>query len=693
MISSGEMGWHLLGAVLLLVAMSALPFIITERYALGEIITFLIWASVAVQWNVLTGHAGVFSLGQMLFFAIGSYCVAMLAVYFGMSPWLSMPVAGLAAAIAALLIGLACLRLAAAYVALLTFAIAYMVYTLIITDSACYITTGGTCTPFFGGTNGFSQFLDLGFRKLLKGSWVVGNYFTVLAIFALSFIASIIVIHGRLGLAFRATSDSAIYAASRGINRTKFQIIAFVVTAFFTGLAGAGYAAHFRFAGPSLFDLSTLMFVLSMVIVGGLKSTWGPILGAALMMILVEVGKSMGDVRNTLIGLVLVVFVLLLPKGLAGAWGGLLDRLRGPKVADPSPTVTDPSTQLEPAIPAHLQEPRTRPLGVPEGFVPATPSYSARFSRDVTTLPMAFFGVQFGKASPESARAVELQQKGFERPFGPAFHDRAEYVDERGYTNSVLVGYWDNRETYDRWCASLAQDWWHAGAFLDGELGFFRECYTPSISDTETTFSHPHPEGYAKIAHAMSGMTDTHGYWGSARDRIPRAQIDQLAPHGEPQAELAGSNDTLRRHIVVTPHDNLCLLRSGQDWTDTSTDERSFYLETVKPRLDEGMAFIRDQGEKVGCYFNRYMTLSAGTGPVAKTYSLSAWRGLSELEAWVKTDSHLAIFAAGTRHYRTFKDARLRLYHEMSVIRAADQSFEYFNCHDRTGMLNALNQA
>ncbi|MFZ5672560.1 MAG: phenylacetaldoxime dehydratase family protein [Pseudomonadota bacterium] len=686
MTPSTEMNRHLVGAVLLLAALSLLPFLVTERYALGELITFLIWASVAVQWNVLTGHAGVFSLGQMLFFAIGSYCVAMLAVYFGLSPWISMPVAGLAAAIAALLIGLACLRLAAAYVALLTFAIAYMAYTLIITDSACYITTGGTCTPFFGGTNGFSQFIDLGFRKLLKANWIIGNYFTVLAVFALSFIASIIVIHGRLGLAFRATSDSAVYAAARGINRTRFQIIAFVVTAFFTGLAGASYAAHFRFAGPSLFELSTLMFVLSMVIVGGLKSTWGPILGAGLMMILVEAGKSMGDIRNTLIGLLLVIFVLLLPKGVAGAWGMLLDRFRPPKPLDAP-------ARLEPAIPSHLQMPRARPLAAPEGFAPATPSYSARFSPEVTALPMAFFGVQFGEASSASAKAIALQQEGFARPFGPAFWDRAEYVDERGRTNSVLVGYWDDRDTYDRWRTALPEDWWRAGAPVDGALGFFRECYTPSIADTETTFSHPHPEGYAKIAPAMSGMTDTHGYWGSARDRIPRAQTDDLAPQGKPRAAFAGGNDTLHRHIVVTPHDNLCLLRSGQDWTDTDADERRFYLEMVRPKLDEGMAFIRDGGEKVGCFFNRYMRLISASGPLDKTYSLSAWRSLGELEAWVKTDSHLAIFAAGTRHYRSFKDAKLRLYHEMSVIRAKDQSFEYFNCHDRTGMLNALNRA
>jgi len=318
---------HLIGAVIFLLFLAVLPFVINQRYLIGEIIVFMLWVSVAIQWNVLMGHAGVFSLGQMLFFAIGAYAVGMLGTYLDLSPWYGLPVGAIAASLAALIIGLACLRLEKAYVALLTFAIMFMVHRLIITDAECVITTGGGCTPMFGGGNGFFGFDDFGFRKLLKAKWLIGNYFVVLAALATSFIASIIVIHGRLGLTFRALGDSPVYAASRGIHRTKYHVIAFVITAFFTGLTGAVYAGHYKFAGPSLFEFSTLVFILAMVVVGGLKSTWGPIFGAIAMSVLVEIAKDMGDVRNSTVGIVLVIFVLLLPKGIAGAGTALWNKL------------------------------------------------------------------------------------------------------------------------------------------------------------------------------------------------------------------------------------------------------------------------------------------------------------------------------------------------------------------------------
>jgi branched-chain amino acid transport system permease protein len=314
-----EMQRHLIGAAVLLVSIAALPIFVTQRYILGEIIVFMLWASVAIQWNVLMGHAGVFSLGQMLFFAIGAYTVGMAGTYLDLSPWISIPAGAAVAAVAALFIGLACIRLAPAYVALLTFAIAFMAYSLITTDSACFTAIGGNCQPLFGGTNGFSGFKDFGFRALLKGNWIVGNYFIILGSLAISFVTSIVVIHGRLGLAFRALKDSSIYAASRGINLTKFHMIAFAITSMFTGFSGAVYAAHYRFAGPSLFELPTLVLILSMMIVGGLRSTWGPIFGAMLIMSLVEVSRGMADIQNTVVGTVLVIFVLLLPKGIAGA--------------------------------------------------------------------------------------------------------------------------------------------------------------------------------------------------------------------------------------------------------------------------------------------------------------------------------------------------------------------------------------
>jgi aldoxime dehydratase len=351
----------------------------------------------------------------------------------------------------------------------------------------------------------------------------------------------------------------------------------------------------------------------------------------------------------------------------------------------------DKPRTLEPNIPDHLRVPRTRPLGTPPDFVPVTPNYSARFAVSVKAIPMAFFGVQSRQKSAESERAVTALDAGFFGKDAPKFRDRAEYEDEVGHFNSVMVGYWDDLSTYQNWQRAKPADWWHRGASLNGELGFFRECYTPGVEDTETTFGHTHPEGYSKIADRMSGDTDTHGYWGSARDRIPRAQTDALEPVGQPRTAVTDDNETLGRHIVVEPHENLCLLRSGQDWSVADDAERKFYFDHVKPFLDIGMKEIRDEGRAFGCYFNRYMYLVDRNAKLEKTYSLSAWHSLAELETWCKGGTHLRIFNAGIKHYRTAGDrAMLRLYHEMSVVRAKDQAFEYFNCHRRTGMLNAI---
>ena len=319
MIISKALRQNILIAALLVLGFAALPLFVTERYLLGEVIFFFIWAMVASQWNVIMGHAGVFSLAQMFMFACGAYVTAMLAQLAGFSIWMAMPFGALAAMLVAILVGAACLRLTGAYVALLTFAIAEVVHVLIVTDTGCFTHIRNNCQQLFGGATGFSRFGDLGFRDLLKADWILGNYYLVLAVFAVTVVATLFIIHGRFGLAFRAIRDNLGYASSRGISRFKYQLVVFAVSAFFTGLAGSVYAAHFRFAGPSLFEFSTLMLVLSMVIVGGLGSTWGPFIGAAVMMIVTEWMKEFGDARNIGMGLALVLFVLFLPGGLAGA--------------------------------------------------------------------------------------------------------------------------------------------------------------------------------------------------------------------------------------------------------------------------------------------------------------------------------------------------------------------------------------
>lgn len=346
---------------------------------------------------------------------------------------------------------------------------------------------------------------------------------------------------------------------------------------------------------------------------------------------------------------------------------------------------------LEPAIPPHLREVRTCPLGAAADFVPLHASYSARFRPEISGISIGYFGVQWVGNEVQAKLVLEHIRAELGRADGPNYWDVAAYRDSQGFQNRVVAAYWNDDAANRRWEESLGPDWWYRGLEVSGKIGTFRELYRASVRDAETTFTHPYAEGCAKVAAAMSGKTDTHEYWGSSRDRIPRAQTDLLVPKGRPMmASSAMGQETLGRLVDVRPHENLCVLRSGQDWSETDGDEREFYLSKVKPYLDAGMDELSEDGLVRGCYFNRYMQLE-DNAQNERTYSLSAWHSLAAVEAWVKADTHLAIWGAGIKHYKRVGDvARLRLYHELAVLKSQDQSFAYFNCHRGTGMLNAV---
>lgn len=320
---------HLFIGLAIVAGFALLPMLTDERFFLGQVILFFIWAIVAMSWNLLAGHSGVFSLAQLLFVACGAYGVAMGVTYFGLPIWVAIPAATLLAVVVALIIGLACLRLSGVYIALLTLAIAQIVHSLILSDTSCLDGSGVSCVPVSGGTRGISGFDGFGFKPILRGNWILGNYYVILGAFAAVIFAIVVVIHGRLGLAFRAIRDNVGYASSRGVDRKRYQLLAFVVSAFFTGLAGGLYAAHFQFAGPSIFEFSNVLFVLAMMVVGGMGSTWGPLIGTALIMVLTEIATGYGDAKHLLLGAALIVTVILMPNGLAKVIDDTFTRLRG----------------------------------------------------------------------------------------------------------------------------------------------------------------------------------------------------------------------------------------------------------------------------------------------------------------------------------------------------------------------------
>ncbi len=348
---------------------------------------------------------------------------------------------------------------------------------------------------------------------------------------------------------------------------------------------------------------------------------------------------------------------------------------------------------LEPAIPAHLRVERTAPPRGGHGRTPPYPAYTARFDPQVRRVVMACFGVQRpargpagsstepGAAAEAALAALGTAQAGRD---GAGAVDRAACVDEAGYRNDVLLAYWDDPARYARWSRDTPA--WTTAVRAGTGLGFFTEVLRPSVERYQTLVLGHRPEGVARLGTALSDEIAEHGYWGAARDRLPLAQTGDLSAAGRPRP--AGQGEVVR----VRGQHNICLIRSGQDWTDTEGDERAMYLEDVEPVLRAGMDFLRDGGAAVGCYASRYLRICDASGaPLDKSLGMSWWRSHGHLDAWAATHpTHLDIFGVALRHLGARgSSARLRLHHEVTVAAADEQFFEYAGCHDRTGLLRA----
>ena len=343
---------------------------------------------------------------------------------------------------------------------------------------------------------------------------------------------------------------------------------------------------------------------------------------------------------------------------------------------------------MESAIPEHLRTERARPRRIPDDYVPPVAAHVARFKPTVSRIITAYLGIQYsGEEPPSAQKALDWIIARFAAAGGPTHWDRASYLDEANYTNILLVGYWDDYATFEEWLRRTRPEW-TGGSHLPDDLGRFIEVLWPSVAGCETLFSSlGRAEGVAVIADGMSGNIREHAYWGGMRDRIPLSQTDEMAPAGAARFIRDGLS------IRVIPNDNLCLIRSGQDWTDAESVERDMYVKDVEPVLREGMDFLRDEGISVGCFANRYMTVLHPDGrPTEKTYGMSWWKSLDALERWAESHpTHVAIFVAAMMYLTRFgAAAKLRLYHEVIVARADEQFFEYLQCHCRTGMLRSV---
>lgn len=238
---------------------------------------------------------------------------------------------------------------------------------------------------------------------------------------------------------------------------------------------------------------------------------------------------------------------------------------------------------------------------------------------------------------------------------------------------------------FARWeSGGTFKTWWDSPERLTEGVGYFREVLKPRIEQFETAYSSPqHFEGVGLIMKGVSEEVQEHGYWGAMRDRIPLSQTDIMNPTGQLTKVVCPRSGRVR----IEGHQNIAIIRSGQDWMSSHGAELSTYLDEMEPSLRAGMEFLRDGGGPVGCYCNRYVRhIDAEGNQINKSFGVSLWRSLAHLERWAESHpAHLAIFITFLRVVPQLEN--LHLYHEVSVFDSGAQTYEYVNCHANTGLL------
>lgn len=288
-----------------------------------------VWAVVASYWNLLNGYSGIISLGNMGFMALGAYTSAVLSIEFGLSPWITIAVGALVSMIlVTVILGLPVLRLRGIYIALLT---------LVFADAMPSIIT--ITRDYTGGGIGL-----LGIPTLLPDLEKWQSYYFALSFFLVAEFALYRIIHGKTGMAFVALRDSEQLAVALGVDRFREGLKVFAISAFATGAAGALYAHLLGQISPAMLGIDQFLMVLSMWLLGGAGTFFGPIIGAGLITFGGEYLRVAGELRLGLFGAVILITVMFFPGGImqlvtrvglviGGPWTDA--RRRGPAAAPP----------------------------------------------------------------------------------------------------------------------------------------------------------------------------------------------------------------------------------------------------------------------------------------------------------------------------------------------------------------------
>jgi branched-chain amino acid transport system permease protein len=308
--------------IILLIFFILLPVLVRAKYPLHLLIMVGIWSIAASSLNLILGFTGQASLGHAAFFGIGAYTSALLMLKSGFSFWLALPLACLVAGFFGFLIGLPALRTRGSYFAIAT--LGFNIIVTIIIDHWEDLTQGGA------GISGIPKPtpLDLPLLGTIDFNTMAAQYYLVLFFLSLTLLVIYRIVHSPVGQTYLAIRGGESLAESLGIHTMWNKLVSFTTSALLAGLAGALYASYHGFISPDTSNFHLGFDLLIFLLVGGVATLPGPVIGAVIMTLIPESLQFLLEYRIIFFGAFLILVVIFLPRGLVGLWRTSL----GPKI-------------------------------------------------------------------------------------------------------------------------------------------------------------------------------------------------------------------------------------------------------------------------------------------------------------------------------------------------------------------------
>jgi len=310
------------GLLALALAIALLPLFLPNRFYYDVAILAGINAIAVVGLNLLLGYAGQISLGHAGFFGLGAYASAVLPAHFGVPPLLALLIGAVFVAALAFVVGRPILRLRGHYLAMATLGMGILIFMVITNERA-----------FTGGPDGMAVArLEL-FGVRLRGTEIWYPITGVLLLLAVWLALNLV--DSPTGRALRALHDSEVAARVAGVDVARYKLVAFVISAVYAGVAGSINALYAGFVTPDLASFLHSIALVTMVVLGGMASTFGAVVGAAVLTALPQFLTVFQEYENAFFGLILMATMIFLRRGLVPSLLELLPRRRPPSKVAP----------------------------------------------------------------------------------------------------------------------------------------------------------------------------------------------------------------------------------------------------------------------------------------------------------------------------------------------------------------------